>query len=310
MRDRPVTSVVDCRASSGPPPRRATLARGRVAPILVWTLILGAGWIGMIQVWAPHIRQPQNQFVGNLAEAEHYLFSDEPVPRLVVGSSMVESLDELSGGRFAVLGMNGMSAREALAIVVRSGRIPDRVAVELNGLTAPCNEKFMTRLFSPVAHELRRHVLALRAEYQPASVAMTIAKNMFGRGGELRQPAGPAEEFVRGRIAALREKYRQPPDLETLRANLWAVRESASELERRGAKVIYFDYPVPRGLGDTVFHQERRRVSREVLGDRAAAFVLDGDEFGTTDGIHLTHEGQQAVARRLADLLEAGDQEQ
>lgn len=286
------------------------LSKGRPAWILVWTLILGAAWIGLIQAWAPPITQTQNQFVGNLAEAEHYLFGDGPVSRLVVGSSMVESLAELSGGRLAVLGMNGMSARESLAIVVRSGRIPDRVAVELNGLTAPYNEKFMARLLTPAMHELRRHVLALRAEYQPASVAITIAKNMFGRGGGRRESTAPAEEFVRRRVVDLREKYRRPPDLEGLRANLLAVAEYARELERRGATVIYFDYPVPRGLGDTVFHRERRRVSREVLGDNAAAFILDGDEFGTTDGIHLNHEGQRAVAHRLADLLESGEQPQ
>jgi hypothetical protein len=76
--------------------------------------------MGLIQAWAPAITQPQNQFASNVAEAEQFIYGSGPLPALVVGSSMVESIDSLTGGELRVLGMNGMSAREGLQVLLHS----------------------------------------------------------------------------------------------------------------------------------------------------------------------------------------------
>ncbi|MCE9630039.1 MAG: hypothetical protein K8S94_04870, partial [Planctomycetia bacterium] len=240
----------------------------------------------------------------NVAEAERFVYGSGPLPALVVGSSMVESVDLLTHGKLQVLGMNGMSAREALEILVRSGRRPRRVAVELNGLIAPPNDAFLKRLFNPVMLPLRRRVLALRTEYQPASVIMSLAKGFFGRGAS-RGAATPHLGSVADiRIDQLRELYRNPPDMKHLRGNLVSVRDSVAVLEDRGVDVIYFEYPVPHGLSKTRFHEARRAASVEILGAKAAETVyFDEDAFRTRDGIHLDAEGQQAVADRLTQML-------
>jgi hypothetical protein len=283
----------------------AALAKGRVSRILAWAAAMAAGWIGLIQLWSPVITLPQNQFVGNVTEAERFLYGDEPLSAIVVGSSMVESIDSLTNGRLQVLGMNGMSAREALVILLRSGRIPKRVAVELNGLTAPPNDAFTERVFNPFWMPLRRKVLALRTEYQPASVIMSLAKGAFGRGDSRGGgAAGGGGAVADIRLAQLRDLYQQPPDMARLRASLASVRDSVAALERAGANVIYFEYPVPPALAETPFHAARRAASAEILGEKATAAVRFTDEdFTTKDGIHLDHAGQEAVARKLQAVL-------
>jgi hypothetical protein len=289
-------------ASSAP---MAALAKGRVSRILAWAAALAAGWIGLIQLWAPTITQPQNQFVGNVTEAERFIYSDQPLSAIVAGSSMVESIDLLTNGRLQVLGMNGMSAREALIILLRSGRIPRQVAVELNGLTAPPNDAFVERVFNPIWMPLRQRVLALRTEYQPASVIMSLAKGTFGRGaarGDMAAKGGGAVADIR--LAQLRDLYQQPPAMGPLRASLVSVRDSVAALERAGANVIYFEYPVPATLAETPFHAARRAASVEILGQKAASAVRFTDKaFATKDGIHLDQRGQEAVARELEVLL-------
>lgn len=260
--------------------------------ILAWAALLTAAWVGLIQIWASVITQTQNQLAGNLAEAERYIYGSGRVPALVVGSSMVEWLDLLTNGRVQVLGMNGMSARESLQIVLRSGRVPERIAVELNGFTAPANDGFLDRLFSPWLAPVRKHVLALRTENQPASVVMSLAKNAFGRTASRNGPS-PAPP-----------QYRQLPDMEQLRPNLRAVRAAVAELERRGVRVTYFEFPVPHGLAETPFHRARRAANASILGEPAlTAVILDDDAFETTDGIHLVPEDQRLVADRLVELL-------
>jgi lysophospholipase L1-like esterase len=66
---------------------------------------------------------------------------------------------------------------------------------------------------------------------------------------------------------------------------------------------------VPHGLSDTPFHEARRAASADVLGPKAAAaFRFVEEDFRTRDGIHLTPEGQEAVARGLEKmLLDASD---
>jgi len=282
----------------------AALAKGRVSRILCFAAVLAMTWVGLIQVWAPSITQSQNQFTGNVMEAERFIYGSDPLRALVVGSSMVESVDLLTGGKLQVLGMNGMSAREGLGVLVRSGRLPQLVAVELNGLIAPSNDAFLKQLFNPVMLPLRRQVLALRTEYQPASVIMSLAKNAFGRGASRSEATTHLGSVADIRIEQLRELYKTPPDMGRLRANLVSVRDSVSLLEDRGVDVMYFEYPVPHGLSKTPFHEARRAASVEILGKKAAsAFCFDEESFRTRDGIHLDPEGQQAVANRLAQML-------
>jgi hypothetical protein len=279
-------------------------AKGRVSRILSWALLLGLGWMTLIQVWAPRITQPQNQFVGNLAEAEQFIYGCGPLPVLVVGSSMVEAVATLTDGELRVLGMNGMSAREGLQVVLRSGRLPDKIAVELNGITALPNNAFIARLFNPLMLPVREQVLALRTEYQPASVIMSLARDTFGRGKTQRKPGARAESIADIRIPQLRELYQQPPDMDCLRANLISVRDSVAALEARGVSVIYFEYPVPHELSTTRFHEVRRAASVEILGKKAAdAASFSNETFRTVDGIHLDAEGQQAFANRLEEKL-------
>ncbi|MFM8494014.1 MAG: hypothetical protein ACKOEM_00615, partial [Planctomycetia bacterium] len=196
------------------------------------------------------------------------------------------------------------SAREGLQVVLRSARQPQQVAIELNGLTAAPNDAFLDRVFSPWMFSLRRHVLALRTEYQPASVIMSLAKSGFGRSRSHRGASTQIGSVADLRVAQLRDHYQRPPDMDQLTANLVSVREAVAALENRGVKVIYFEYPVPHGLSKTPFHEARRAASAEILGEKAAAAVrFDGDSFQTTDGIHLTPEGQQVVANALAAVL-------
>jgi hypothetical protein len=226
------------------------------------------------------------------------------IPAMVVGSSMVESIDVLTSGRLQVLGMNGMSAREALLILLRSGRSPQQVAVELNGLTAPPNDAFVDRVFNPVWMPIRRNVLALRTEYQPASVIMSLAKTYLGRGATRTGEPAATETVADIRIAQLRDLYKQPPDMARLRESLVVVRDAVAALERSGVRVTFFEYPVPHGLSKTTFHEARRAVSTEILGEKAAtALRFHDDEFCTRDGIHLDHVGHEAVTRALETAL-------
>lgn len=280
-------------------------AKGTVRGILAWAALLAAAWVGLIQAWAPQISQAQNQYAGNVGEAERYIYGSGRIPALVVGSSMVERLDLLTDGRVQVLGMNGMSAREALEIVLRSGRLPEKIAVELNGLTAPANDRFLGRLFDPWLAPVRRHVLALRTDYQPASVVMTLAKNTFGRKTAQEGPFVVPRGLAEVRAKQLKDQYSQAPDMEQLRANLVDVRNAVAELGRRGVRVTYFEFPVPHGLAKTHFHQARRAANAEILGAPAASAVfLYDDAFETTDGIHLAPEDQQRFALRLLELLD------
>jgi hypothetical protein len=199
-----------------------------------------------------------------------------------------------------------MSARESLEIVRRSGRLPERIAVELNGLTAPANDRFVDRLFSPWLAPARRHVLALRTEYQPASVVMSLARGAFARNSGHIGPSPAPPGLAELRAKQLHDQYRKPPDMDQLRANLRAVRDTVAELERRGVRVTYFEFPVPHGLAKTTFHQARRAANAEILGPAAATAVfLDDDAFTTTDGIHLVPQDQQRVAVRLLEMLDA-----
>jgi hypothetical protein len=300
MPDRPPDAA---RAATVSAPM-AALAKGRVFRILGWSGVLASAWVVLIQVWAPAITQPQNQFVGNVTEAERFVYGMGDVPAMVVGSSMVESIDVLTSGRLQVLGMNGMSAREALLILLRSGRSPRQVAVELNGLTAPPNDAFVDRVFNPFWMPIRRNVLAMRTEYQPASVIMSLAKTYLGRGATRGGAPAATETVADVRIAQLRELYKQPPDIARLRESLVVVRDAVEALERAGVHVTYFEYPVPHGLSKTAFHDARRAATAEILGEKASAAIrFQDDDFRTRDGIHLDHEGHEAVARALETSL-------
>jgi hypothetical protein len=288
----------------------ATLAKGCVSRILALATVLALAWAGGIQIWALVIAQAQNQFAGNVANAERDIYGFGRVPAIVVGSSMVECLDLLTDGRVQVLGKNGMSARDTLEIVRWAGRLPERIAVELNGLTALAKDRFLDQLLSLWLAPARKHVLALRTECQPASIVKSLARAAVGRNAAKTGPSPTPPVLAQVRVHQLRDQSCQPPDMDQLRANLLAVRDAVAELERRGIRVTYFEFPGLDPLAKTVFHQARRAVNPEILGAAAAAaaVLLDDDEFETTDGIRLVPKDQQRVAFRLLEVLEASSQ--
>jgi hypothetical protein len=292
------------RASGG---STAPLAKGRCTRIIAWAIVLTAGWVAVIQVVQPEITQAQNQFAQNVIDAERFVYEVDSLGALVVGSSMADDFDTYTDGRVRVLGMNGMSAREGLQVLRESGRVPSRVAIELNCLTAPANDAFLERVFNQAWMPLRRHILALRMEYQPASVVTSLAKAAFGK-KKSDQTTSTAEGVVpEWRLEELRRKYANPPSLPELEDNLRSVRETVKTLERNGVKVVYYEYPVPHGLANTPFHTVRREVTAAILGPEAAnPLTFDEATLSTRDGIHLTASGQRAVAIALERRLNGG----
>jgi hypothetical protein len=288
-------------------PKTDCVSAIRAGHVALWAMGFVLLWATIIQIVEPPIEQTQNQYTGNLQEAEAFVYGESSDSPMVVGSSMAEFMDTLSGGRVAELSMNGMSAREALEVIVRSGRVPSRIAVEVNGLTAPHNQGFVDHLFAPVFHRLRRSILALRAEYQPASVVMSYVKRAFGQRRTESEWGVPSSEFVELRVKQLNDQYQAGPEMKVLESNLRAVRELVDSLEQRGARVLLYDLPVPHGLGDTPFHRIRREATERILstGRSEAVYHFPDADYETKDGIHLTRQGQQAIANRLADMLGA-----
>lgn len=246
----------------------------------------------------------QNQYVGNVHRGETYLYDQRPWSLVIVGSSMVTEYDRLSErpGVYT-LNMAGFSAVPALQLVVAARVRPACVAIEMNSLSTPGGEAIVREVRDSPLRFLKERVLAFRRGYQPVSVLMTLARELFGQRANDRGLNMPSDAFTRSRVQELRAAYETPADDGPLRQNVGQAIAVARRLRDEGVRVTFFELPVPHGLAETPFHRQRRAMTETAIDRSGFEIIRFGDEgFTTTDGIHLPRAQSKDVARRLVDV--------
>ncbi|MBI5563220.1 MAG: hypothetical protein HY894_10290 [Deltaproteobacteria bacterium] len=286
---------------------------------------------------APYLYQegwsaPQSQWQFNVIKAQRYVYQDKAAPFVIIGSSLSQRLSSLSGDYYN-LALGGGSPITGMKVLLRGGKFPSTVLVEINMIIKPSDENFLDGLFMPVLYDLRRYVPGLREEYQPLALLSGKILNIWQTGRLTNAPARPqpaanatkaaAEaEAALKRITASRHAGEAAfkialADHQKKQSALWDdrlkknknilyLKEAVDALSQHGVRVIFYEMPTDPsliGLPKTV--SIRERMHQEFPDASYWLPQVDANEYATTDGMHLDGESARKYAAFLQSEMKA-----
>lgn len=240
----------------------------------------------------------------NLISAENYLYTSKNPPVVVVGSSIAERLHDLPRDWYQ-LTFPGGNVFTGMEIILRSGKHPKYVLVETNVLNMDPDRQMLDTLSYPVLKDARNKFPALLEQNKPSHV---LVRALHGKGAERSDsasadPASAAffDELVRRRLNELAEA----PSPERLNEIMARLHAQVDALQKRGARVIFFEVPELAKAEDRPLKAViRERVQREFPEPKYRWIPMpDATAYRTTDAVHLTSDSARRYCAVLSEYL-------
>jgi hypothetical protein len=271
---------------------------------LLFSAVLVLLFIGIIKILRPLNPITQHQWQGNLIKAEEYIYyKGARNEQVILGSSLSNRLvmDSLSG--FDNLSFPGEGIFDGLDIIDHQKKPPKYVFIEMNIVMRSEDKIFLSSLFNPLFFEERKWIPALRDGRQPLAIGgMGVIYIVHGLINRLK-PHRPSEESANALDAnksdlleelVQREviNYSQAPNQKILKQSLDHLDDYVHAIEKKGARVIFFEMPINPRLCDLLlprtiregFHQKFPKDRYAYIDQPSCAL------FKTTDGVHLNDE--------------------
>jgi hypothetical protein len=268
-----------------------------LAAIIVTTL-----YALLIAIWAPDVRSGQDQGSDNAIAIEHFLYGKPPVAA-IVGSSQAERFPAGAlGPDITNLALAGQNPFVGLSIIARSGHLPRRIYVEINHVDQPVDMALVDGVFAEPGYTIKRFVAALRTDYQPVNLAVSLLRRVT-RGRDEVYYAHLVDPPLHDTLVARQQLLlARPPDAALLQANLAELDRLATELSGRGAELVFFEMPIDPALEAAPAIVAVRQAMRTAFPGDKACWNEGTPPAGlpSTDGIHLDSDTAAAFWARLA----------
>ncbi len=273
-----------------------------VGLVLASALAFLALYSACIYFFPPPSLEGQDQEEENEIRVQDFLYREGGVGAVILGSSLSARIP-VAGSGLSNLALAGGSALTGAEILLRSGKFPKVVFVEVSTvILRDTDTSFLNAVFHPVNYRLREWIPATREVEQPVSRLNQFLKQHFGRGVE-SDSVVPAELREFQIEDHMREFGELPADPAALPGNMAALGGLLDRIRAHGSHVFFFEAPVEPRLrhlplmeaAAAAFHQRFPEGPYEWLS------LPDRPPFETVDGIHLN----KLSAARLGDLLVA-----
>jgi len=181
-------------------------------------------------------------------------YAREPIPDVVlVGSSLTFRLKEeyFATPRLRNLALAGGSPVTGLEIVANQPRLPRLVLVEANVLSRPADTALVEKYSKggnaePLFFRPIRTAMAAYENWLHAPVSHTQVSLALGR--LLEQPPSDFDNRVYA-DRALQQSDAEDPTV-AVQANVTRIEQLIAALERRGARVLLYSFPIPSSSKD------------------------------------------------------------
>lgn len=241
-----------------------------------------------------HISNSQHIWQENINNAQRYLYNDSTT-NVIVGSSLSNRLimDSLPG--IYNLSLQGQNIYDGLAVIFQKKSMPDRVFIEMNIVLGVENQTFTRSLFSPITYTIRKYFPSLRNEYQPVGQLGKIAMNAIEKiqpESKLLKSVPVSPEMFEKTISLRIRDYSVTPDSLVINARKATLKKYVSELESKGATVVFFEMPVNERLSNLSMPCCIRQAFYSTFPPDKYTYISmpDCSEYHTRDGEHLSSE--------------------
>lgn len=275
---------------------RVVTALATCAVVLgLYTALIGAGKV------PPGEGVSQAQM--NVVRLQRMIEDPSIRPEVVLaGSSIAANLKvQAIDPSFLNLGVYGGSTQDALDAVLKSGKTPKLVIVEMTfWISRGLDPKLDHTLSDPANRFLYRNFPFVRPEYQPVNVALSAVKRR--REPPNSVPSEAAQKATAERLIANTNFDTKGKILQDVE---W-IKDAVAKLESRGVRVIYVDLPIDPTIENSAGYSMNKALWHDAIGDESKFARFPGSEsLRATDGWHLVRNDAKKVAKWLVSLHRA-----
>lgn len=276
---------------------------GRVGLALAVCAGVLAGYTGLI--WAGRVPPGEgvSQAQMNVVRLQRMLEDPTVQPEVVlVGSSIAANLKvQAINPSFLNLGAYGGSSQDGLDVVLKSGKRPKLVIVEMTfWVSRGLDPKLTHTLDDPANRFLYRTFPFVRPEYQPVNVGLSALKRRKSAPNSV--PSEAAQKATAENLIKNTNFDTQGKILEDVE---W-IKTAVAELERRGIRVVFVDLPIDPTIEASAGYAMNKALWHDAIGDESKFARFPGTTaLRATDGWHLVRDDAVKVSEWLVSLQNA-----
>jgi hypothetical protein len=233
----------------------------------------------------------QHQWQRNLIKAQRYVYgADGNAHNVIIGSSLSERLVTEKLPNTYNLAFTGLGLFDGLTVILRSKQVPRNVYVEMNLVLRGEDKQFKASLSQPILSRLRNWLPSLRDENEPVSLTMRFLNRL---GIRLVVQHTPEDANLFTKLLAIQlANFSKTPEKALIKEQFGLLKNGVSELEKRGASVIFFEMPTNEKLSDLPQIRTIRESFYATFPPADYHYIArpQSERFVTTDGVHLTEE--------------------
>lgn len=269
-----------------------------IFPTITWAAGLLLAYAGLIQATHPAITSAPTIGLGNRMFIERYVYG-RPATNVLVGSSLTARLPAGTlGPQFTNLALSGEGPLTGLAVVARSPATPRHVYIEINQLSLGSDRQLLDDTFDEPGFTLRRHVMALRKTYQPATLLYALARGHkdMDASGDRPMTATQRADVVAGNRKGLLTPL---PQAELARV-VAELRRNIDLLRARGVAPVFLEMPIEPGFAELPRPRQVRAAVQAAFSPASNCWIaLPLHDARTIDGLHLDNASATAAAALL-----------
>ena len=229
----------------------------------------------------------------NRERAEEFIYSKKSFPVVFTGSGLIGDFDPASVKRndYFNLFFPYTGSCTGVEIIVRSGRIPDTLFVELNYIGKGLDEDLVSALFRGWMYPSRRYIPLLQHKHYPFSMVKELLKPAAKR--NLKTEKYPEPQYSQS-LLKYTEDYGQLNDTIGFQKSLWQLKRNLSYLQAKGSTVVFFEMPVERQLHQLPKKAFERTAIQNVFAEDSFIWIPADtiNCYSTDDGVHLLEKSK------------------
>lgn len=235
----------------------------------------------------PKVTVFQNQWQKNYSFAQNFIYENN-AQHIIVGSSLATRLEKkFLPDDYYNLSFTGGSVLTGLAIVKRSGFIPQNIFIETNIIFRDKDEEMLDFIFYPIWWKIKRYLPALREKYQPLNLLIGKIKNSYGKTHEEQMKDRQNIKIYEANIEIYQKGY--AVKVENYKEKLKELKKLIVYLENKGINIVFFEMPVDKSIIKSVRYQQQKKIIQNNF-DNKWLNSSESKQYITTDGIHLLYK--------------------
>lgn len=276
----------------------------------VWSIVLFA---------FPNLSVSQHQWQDNYIIAEKYLYINDEIDNVIIGSSLSSRIIKDSLPGFYNLSFAGQSTFDGLQIIQKKTHTPKNVFIEINVLDRGENKTFTKSLTSPINYITKERLIAFRSDKQPLAIfgnyvlqpfaewvhsLLRRAHNKMAKKSFLINKPSSSSLFVQMKALQIERHSHSLTNNKTI-ALLENLKSAVQELELKNINVTFFEMPINIEIHSlSKPNQIRLLIQKNFPNNAFISAPQNLEMYKTSDGVHLLRNEAALYTHYLKSEIE------